>query len=106
MSRSAEELSRPIDNWSLGSYVHVAVATARISDVFAGRLEHQLGPAWEQQMRLLVPLRNSFAHGRLRRIARLDVLTGESYALLEEMMDVASLSARVERVVLTQEVNQ
>ena len=99
LTREIEELGKPQKDWTLGSYVHMAIATSDFSELFESRLVRQLGPEWKTQMRLLLPLRNSFAHGRLRKIQRLDVLTGESFKFLNELMDVATLSARCENVV-------
>jgi hypothetical protein len=102
-SRSAKEIEKPKDKWSLGNYAHFAVATKSFHDVgkvFDARLKRELMEDWATQVIQYAERRNEPAHGRLREISHIDAFQLDSLrSLLLELMDITALCSRCRKVV-------
>ncbi len=100
LQRSAEELRKGEENWTAGSYAHMAVATADFSDEFNARLQRQLMPDWKTQIMNYCERRNEPGHGKLRAIRHLDAFRDKSHReLLRELMETSTLCWRARRMV-------
>jgi hypothetical protein len=101
--RHAAEMDRNKDeDWTAGSYAHLAVGTVEVdepySELFDARLRRQLMPDWKQRIMAYAKLRNGPAHGKLRRVEHLDAFrVDELRALLLELMDIAAFCSRIRR---------
>ncbi len=104
-AKYGQEVRHP-ENWTLGSTVHMAIAAADLDPalnerlaVLNGRFSRDLGDDWKGQLRALLELRNSFAHGRLRRVARIDDFAGDWGPLLRQLMNAAALYYRFDTMI-------
>jgi hypothetical protein len=84
------------DTWSLGLCVSMAIAAAENDPRLAARFSQQL-PQWKSQMRISKDLRNKVAHGQLRK-ENLNEFSGKWGKLLAELMAVAALHYKIERL--------
>jgi hypothetical protein len=92
LKRCAEELRKGEENWTAGSYAHMAVATADFSPEFDARLQRQLMPDWKTQIMRYYERRNEPGHGKLRAIRHLDAFRDEAHrGLLRELMETSTL---------------
>jgi hypothetical protein len=90
----AQEMQKPIGTWTLGSYVFVALETAKISQIFASRLGRQLGTKWRDRLQSLHALRNDFSHGRLAQLQGLRNYSGQSGEMLLDVIEVCAFANR------------
>ena len=86
------------DRWSLGDSIYMAKLSANAAKmppeqamVIGGRFRHELGENWEGQLQGLLALRNTFAHGHLRRISFLDDFDGAWGKSLRQLIAAAAL---------------
>jgi hypothetical protein len=91
-------LLRNIDKWSLADSVDLAIRSAEINDKVKAAFSKDLGQEWPPQMHTLKRIRNIVAH-RLRKTPNFDEFTGDWGDLLSELMSVASLHFRIERLI-------
>jgi len=91
-------LLRNIDKWTLADSVDLAIRSAEVKDDVKVAFSKDLGPEWPPQMHTLKRIRNTVAH-RLRETPNYDEFTGEWGELLSELMGVAALHFRIERLI-------
>jgi hypothetical protein len=88
--RAAAEMEKPLAEWTLGPYAYGAQETARINEMFASRLNRQMGPDWRKRLKSLHTLRNDFSHGRLARLEWLRDYSGKGGKLLIDIIDACA----------------
>jgi hypothetical protein len=92
----ARRVSDP-DTWSLGLCVNMAISLADADPRLEARFAQQVGTRWKSQMLVSKDLRNKVAHGKLRK-ENLNEFSGEWGKLLGELMAVAALHYKIERM--------
>ena len=98
LQRSADEIQKPKDKWTAGSYAHFAVNTASFHSLFDARLKRELSVDWKAQMLSYADLRNHPAHGKLRALGHVDTFRQAPLrSLLDELLDVTALCSRFRR---------
>jgi hypothetical protein len=91
-------ISKP-EKWGLGDCVSLAIRSSELDNEVKLQLGKDLGPEWPHQMHTLKRIRNLVAHGgKLRKIPAFDEFTGEWGEILADLMTVASLHFKIERI--------
>jgi hypothetical protein len=97
-SRLAEQVKDPT-TWTLGAMHAMAVTAASGNSDVGAVLTDELGQDWAVQIEVLLSLRNTLAHGRLREVGDLDDFLGLWGETIGELIGAASVYYRMEQIV-------
>jgi hypothetical protein len=97
-TRYATAIREP-DDWTLGSLIGMAEASAEADPKVDARLTSDLGPRWKTQLLRLREVRNRVAHGQVRREPRLDDFAGKwGDTLVCILEDIAPLQGTLQNL--------
>jgi hypothetical protein len=85
--------------WTLGTIVNLAIASARLDLKIAGRISKDLGEDWKREIHTLHEMRNFIAHGHTREVVRFDDFDGEWGEKLRDLTRAARLHYRFEQTI-------